>query len=412
MVSEVAPAVPILSVWELTAYLQGMLEDAATLQRIWVTGEVSSAHDHPRGIFFTLKDPDARGVINCVVWQRQRSRLTVLPQVGEQITVLGQVGLYAQRGQYQLTVWQALPVGEGLQALQLAQLREKLRQEGLFDAARKKSLPRYPSTIAVITSPQAAAWGDIQQTLQQRSPGLSILFAPAVVQGRLAPRSIQQAFQRVQQHGSAELVIVARGGGATEDLACFNHEQVARAIAACPVPVITGIGHQRDETLADAVADIIAHTPTAAAEIAVPALSALYQDHQTRQAALIKVTQIALAQAHTHHQTLLQRLQRLHLDKQWRRQQAQVAKLRHRLIWSTQQRFKVAHQHSQALGQTLASLDPEAVLRRGYTLVRLQNGIIATTPESLQVGETINLQWSNGSVEATVTHVDIPGNHA
>ncbi|MEO0532796.1 MAG: exodeoxyribonuclease VII large subunit [Cyanobacteria bacterium P01_A01_bin.123] len=406
IVSTATLKMSMLSVGELTACLQGLIEARADLQRVWVTGEVSSAHEHPSGTFFALKDPEARAVINCVIWHRQRSRLATLPRVGEQITVLGQVTLYAQRGSYQLTVWQAIPAGEGLQALQLNQLREQLRQEGLFDWDRKRSLPSYPNTVAIITSPQAAAWGDIQRTLQQRSPGLSILFAPAVVQGAIAPDSIQQAFGRIEQHGGADLVILARGGGSNDDLACFNDEQVVRAIAACPVPVITGIGHQRDETLADAVADVVAHTPTAAAEQAVPALVALYQAHQVRQAALVKATQSALTQAQVRVQTQHQRLQRLHLDKQWQRQQTQINQLSQRLRRSVNQRFQTARQQTQALNQTLASLNPEAVLRRGYALVRLQNDAIATAPQDINVGEEISLHWSQGLARATVTEID------
>ena len=195
-----------------------------------------------------------------------------MPAVGEQIIVLGSIRLYPARGEYQLSVWQAIPAGVGLQALRFQQLKNRLTAEGLFDDERKQPLPTHPQTIAVVTSPTAAAWGDIQKTLKSRYPGLQVLFSPATVQGEQAPNSIAKAIQRVEKDGRAEVLILGRGGGAVEELACFNDERVVRAIAECSIPIITGIGHQRDESLADLAADASVHTPTAAAEIVVPSL--------------------------------------------------------------------------------------------------------------------------------------------
>jgi exodeoxyribonuclease VII large subunit len=179
----------------------------------------------------------------------------------------GKIVVYAPHGKYQFQVQQVLPLGEGLQALRLEKLRQRLSQEGLFDRGRKKSLPVHPQTIAVITSPTAAAWGDIQRMLLSRYLGLLVLLSPATVQGESAPHSIERAIDRVVVDGRAEVVILARGGGASEDLSCFNSEIVVRAIAECPIPVVTGIGHERDESLADLAADIRASTPTSEATL-------------------------------------------------------------------------------------------------------------------------------------------------
>ena len=263
-----------LSVAGLTAYIQALLEQDNHLNQVWVTGEVSSATRYRSGLFFTLQDPDVKAAVSCVVWNSQLEKLTTLPVQGEQLILLGRIHVHPQRGQYQLIVWQALPAGEGLRALRYRQLRHRLEAEGLFNPARKRSLPLHPRTVAVVTSPQAAAWGDIQRTLRRRYPGLHVLFSPALVQGDQAPVSIVNAIRRVERDSRSDVLILSRGGGAIEDMACFNDERVVRAIADCSIPVIAGIGHQRDETLADLVADVCAHTPTAAAEQAVPQLAA------------------------------------------------------------------------------------------------------------------------------------------
>jgi exodeoxyribonuclease VII large subunit len=259
-----------LTVGGLSAYVQDLLEQDPHLMQVWVLGEVSSANQRSGHLFFTLQDPDGTDTINCVTWRSQRAKLLEDPTPGEQVVVLGRMRVYPQRSSYQLNVVQLLPAGEGLQALRRRQLQARLAAEGLFDPALKQPLPLYPQVIAVVTSPQAAAWGDIQRTLLQRHPGLQVLLAPAIVQGPQAPAAIAAALAQVTRDGRADLVIVARGGGAREDLDCFDHEAVVRAIALCPIPVITGVGHQRDESLADLVADYAAHTPTAAAEVGVP----------------------------------------------------------------------------------------------------------------------------------------------
>ncbi|MGB7378340.1 MAG: exodeoxyribonuclease VII large subunit, partial [Rivularia sp. (in: cyanobacteria)] len=286
-----------LSIAGLTDYIQLLLEEDSILRQVWVTGEVSSANNHRAGLFFTLKDTDGDASIKCITWKSQIPRLAQVPTVGEQIIVLGSIRLYPARGEYQLSVWQAIPAGVGLQALRFQQLKNRLTAEGLFDEERKQPLPTHPQIIAVVTSPTAAAWGDIRKTLNSRYPGLHILFSPATVQGEQAPNSIAKAIQRVEKDGRAEVLILGRGGGAVEELACFNDERVVRAIAECSIPIITGIGHQRDESLADLAADESVHTPTAAAEIVVPSLDDLYNQHCDRVAVLSEVVSYSVKTA-------------------------------------------------------------------------------------------------------------------
>jgi exodeoxyribonuclease VII large subunit len=394
-----------LSVAGLTAYIQELLEQDDQLRQVWVTGEVSSASRYRSGLFFTLQDPDAQAAISCVVWNSQLTKLVTQPVQGEQLIILGRIHVHPQRGNYQLIVWQALPAGEGLRALRYRQLRHRLEAEGLFDPQRKRSLPLHPRTIAVVTSPQAAAWGDIQRTLKRRYPGLHVLFSPALVQGDQAPASIVQAIERVERDGRAEVLILSRGGGAIEDMACFNDERVIRAIATCSIPIVAGIGHQRDESLADLAADICAHTPTAAAELAVPELADLYAEHRERVATLTRTLHHHLLGIQDQQHRLRERLQRVQVNRQIRQELQAIAWMRQRLMQQTSQRMQQATQHCQLLQQKLSTLDPEAVLRRGYALVRQTDGSVARSTSELALGQDLHVQLAQGQIKVRVSEI-------
>jgi len=391
-----------LSVAGVTDYIQELLEQDPQLSRVWVMGEISSANDRGGHIFFTLQDLEGTASIQAVVWRSQRSKLVTLPAAGEQVLLLGQMRVYPARGQYQLSTLQLLPAGEGLQALKRRQLYQRLAAEGLFDEDLKLPLPTYPSRIAVVTSPQAAAWGDIQRTLGQRQPGLQVLFSPAIVQGVQAPQSIAEAIDRVARDRRAELLILARGGGAREDLDAFDDEAVVRAISTCPIPIVTGIGHERDETLADLAADVCAHTPTAAAECAVPHIADLWAEHDDRRQAIQVALQAAM-QLHAKEVTdLRRRLEQLRLDRQ-------LVQERQRLTWQKQQlrqlvqhRLQTAQQHCHYLAQTLQTLDPESVLKRGYAVVKAAGDRVVDAPDQVQVGEQLEVQLARGSLTVEV----------
>ena len=410
-VSLESPQVPAaISVAGLSDYLRSVLEDDPILRQLWVVGEVSSARRHPSGLFFTLKDPENTETVNCVVWRNQISRISTLPEVGEQVVVLGTAKLYPQRSSYQLMTWQVLPGGDGLRALRLQQLRQRLAAEGLFDEAQKRSLPPYPQILAVVTSAQAAAWGDIQRTLRHHHPGLQVLLSPATVQGDLAPGSIVRAIHRVNEDGRAQVLILARGGGASEDLECFNDERVVRAVAECPIPVVTGIGHQRDESLADLVADVCAHTPTAAATISVPALAELAQAHRDRVQQTFDQLSQRLMAAEAELATLRQRLQRLRLDRQVEARSLRLEQLQQRLARNIRFELERQFQRCAAMKEQLATLDPEAVLRRGYALIRDQQHRPITNAEQLEVGDTVYGKLANGRFTATVSTIDLDVN--
>jgi exodeoxyribonuclease VII large subunit len=373
-----------LSIAGLTEYIQTLLEGDSHLRQVWVVGEVSSLKDHASGLYFTLSDSGGGATLQCVAWHNQRSKLVETPQLGVQLLVLGSIRLYAKRGEYKLTVFQSLAAGEGLQALRYQQLRSRLQAEGLFDSARKRPLPSHPQIIAVVTSPTAAAWGDIQRTLSYRYPGLHVLFAPAIVQGEQAPASIAAAIARVNQDSRAEVLILARGGGAVEDLSCFNDEGVVRAIVQSQIPVIAGIGHQRDESLADLAADFSAHTPTAAAEIAVPAHEQLRHEHRQRTMLLKQVLQQRLVQESDHLAQLRGQLERFP---------------------ATSRQLLQATAHCQLLKQKLLALDPKSVLQRGYAAVRQADGKIVRSTANLVPEQELTIELGKGSLKVKITEI-------
>ena len=403
--SDTVPELAPISVGGITAYIQELLEQDGQLRQVWITGEVSSTNHHRKGLFFTLTDPQDKAAISCVAWHGQLEKLAQVPVMGEQVIVLGSIRLYPVRGQYQLTVWQSLPAGAGLLALRYRQLRGFLAAEGLFEEQRKKPLPLHPQTVAVVTSAAAAAWGDMQKTLGQRYPGLHVLFSPAIVQGEQAPASIVKGIERVEKDGRAEVLILARGGGATEELACFNDERVVRAIANCSIPVITGIGHQRDESLADLVADAYAHTPTAAAEQVVPELTTLYAEHQERLQALQRAAKSQLDTVQNRFGRLQSRLQRLPLERQIGQQTQLIGWQKQQLVQLTQKRLQTETLRCKFLQEKLAALDPKAVLKRGYAVVRTEKGAIARSSFELAKEQELLVQLGTGQVKVKVTEI-------
>jgi exodeoxyribonuclease VII large subunit len=396
-----------LTVESVALYIKSALEDDTNLQKIWVLGEISSVSRSAKGTYFTLQDPDSREAIACVVWNSTAERLQTKPQQGEQVLVLANVKTYSLQSRYQLQVIQIRSAGAGLQALRYQQLHDRLAAEGLFDPENKQALPSHPQTIAVVTSPNAAAWGDIQTTLLQRYPGLTVLLSPATVQGDTAPPSIAKAIARVIADGRAEVLILARGGGAVEDLACFNDERVVRAIATCPIPVVSGIGHDRDESLADLAADYAAHTPTAAAETVVPDLTDLAMQHLQRAILAQDIMNGILDRHQTNLQTLQRRLQLIRPDRQLDQAQEKLHWLKQQIIQSIRSHLTQSQSTHDRLQTKLTALDPHAVLERGYAVVRaeLANQGVVRSVEELAIGQTVEIQLGQGKAIAQITEI-------
>jgi exodeoxyribonuclease VII large subunit len=399
------PDIDPISIDRLTSYIEQALLQTPQLRHVWVSGEVSSATHHPSGIYFNLKDKVGKAILPAVVWKSQIPTLETKPQVGMEVLALGRIAVYAPHGKYQFQVQQVLPIGEGLQALKLQKLRQRLSAEGLFDRERKQPLPTQPQIIAVVTSPTAAAWGDIRRTLLSRYPGVFVLFSPATVQGETAPQSIERAIERVVIDGRAEVLILARGGGAIEDLSCFNSEIVVRAISECSIPVVTGIGHERDESLADLVADIRMATPTAAAAIVVPALEDLADEHYARVERLRGAMQRVFVDRQSQLDRLRIRCNRIRPDRQLQLESDRLNRLQQRLRLAISSRLQAAEQEQLRLKERCQALDPSLVLKRGYALVRDNNGAIVRDSDNLAVGSELSIQFGRGQVKVNVVEI-------
>jgi exodeoxyribonuclease VII large subunit len=400
------PDLDPISIDRLTRYIERALLETPQLRQAWVSGEVTSATHHPSGIYFTLKDKVGKAALPAVVWKTQIPELETKPQAGMEVLVFGKISVYAPHGKYQFQVQQVLPLGEGLQALKLQRLKQRLLSEGLFDLERKQPLPTHPQTIAVVTSAKAAAWGDIQKTLLSRYPGVLVLLSSATVQGETAPKSIERAIDRVTLDDRAEVLILARGGGATEDLSCFNSEIVVRAIAECPIPIVTGIGHERDESLADLAADIRATTPTAAAMMVVPEIVDLVDDHLDRLDRVRVTIQNVLVARQNQLSQLRIRCERIKPDRQLDLEADRLKSLQQRLTRAIDGRLQSAQKQQLHLREKCQALDPRLVLQRGYALVRQNNGEIVRDTDRLVIGSELSVQFSKGQAKLRVVEID------
>lgn len=259
----------VYTVSTLNNYIKDMIDSDITLRELFIVGEISNFKAHSSGhMYMTLKDE--KSAIKAVMFKGNASRLKFMPADGMSVIVFGSVSVFQRDGQYQLYIQNMQPDGIGSLTLAFEQLKEKLMKEGLFAAEHKKTLPRYPKTVGVVTSDTAAAFEDIKNVLKRRWPMADILLSPTKVQGEAAVPEIIKAITSLDESGRADVIILARGGGSIKDLWCFNDERVARTIYSCKTPLITGVGHEIDYTIADFVADYRAPTPSAAAEVSVP----------------------------------------------------------------------------------------------------------------------------------------------
>jgi exodeoxyribonuclease VII large subunit len=412
---------------------------------VWVEGEISNYRPAPSGhVYFTLKDAQAQ--LPIVLFRRQATLLRFRPEDGLHVLVRGRVSVYEQRGQMQLVAETMEPVGAGSLQLAFEQLKARLKAEGLFDQARKRPLPAFPRTVAIVTSPTGAVIRDFLNVAGRRHAGLSVLLYPVSVQGEQAPGEIATALSELNQAataqpGFADLIVVARGGGSLEDLAAFNSERVARAIALSRLPVVSAVGHETDFTIADFVADLRAPTPSAAAELITEAQHAVAERLATQSHRLERAARYQLLQARQHlsrvdvsrtqaritsqlHR-LAQRMDELGFRQesaiaaQLRRHQAQVAALATAVLRADpRQRIatararladlstRLAHRldrHVQASSSRLAALDarlhslsPLAVLDRGYALVLDAQGGVVRSAAALTSGDRLVTRVADG----------------
>jgi exodeoxyribonuclease VII large subunit len=385
------------TVSELNKYVRQSLEIDYRLQDLRVTGEVSGFKAYGSGHwYFTLKDAYAQ--INCVMWRSRAERQRFTPREGDAVLAVGHVTLYEARGQYQLDVALLQPTGEGELYRQFVYLKAQLEAEGLFAPERKRPLPAWPARIGVVTSPAGAAVRDILNVIRRRCPLVEVIIAPTPVQGDDAPPQIVAALQAVCAF-DPQIIIVARGGGSIEDLWCFNHEAVARAIAACPVPVVSGVGHETDFTIADFAADQRAPTPSAAAELCTPDQAQLRAEAEALTARLAETmrSQVnAKAWALTARQA---QLRGLSPEAQVRAAQQRLDDLAARAAAGVHYRLALERERWQGLHQGLTNISPLAVLNRGYAMVSQPDGTLVRTVAQVSRGDLLRVRVSDGEFE-------------
>jgi exodeoxyribonuclease VII large subunit len=430
----------VLSVRELNLAAKQLIEGGLPL--MWVRGEISNFVSAASGHwYFSLKDEAAQ--VRCVMFRHKSQYLDFKPANGMQVEVLALATLYEARGDFQLTLEKMRPAGLGALYEAFERLKARLEGEGLFAAERKRDLPLLPKQIGIVTSLQAAALRDVLRTLANRMPGVPVLLYPTPVQGEGAGQKIAQAIRTASQRAECDVLIVCRGGGSIEDLWAFNEEVVARAIAASHIPVVSGVGHETDFTIADFVADLRAATPTAAAQAVVPDRQELrqrlaQQRQHLRRAAIRqfeqRMQQVDYLQRRLVHpaqrirqQTerlgaLQQRLRLAHdyalQQRQWRwsalwqrlrgtspdiaRLQEQQGNQARHLVAAMRRMLDRHDARLPALQQHLQHLDPQQVLARGYSLVRDARGDIVTSSERIALGDRLDITFAQGGAHAVV----------
>ncbi|MEN6531618.1 MAG: exodeoxyribonuclease VII large subunit [Anaerolineaceae bacterium] len=398
----------VFTVTALSNYLRELLETDEILRDVWVRGEISNFSQPRSGhLYFTLKDSEAQ--LRCVMWKSQTFGLRFNPKDGQSVEAHGAMSFYPAGGQVQLYIDEMQPVGEGQLYQEFLRLKARLEAEGLFAAELKRPLPQFPRHIGVVTSPSGAALQDILNTLRRRLPLVRVTLAPTPVQGAEAPAGIVAALQSLNSLPDLDLIILARGGGSIEDLWPFNDASVAYAIRASRVPVISGVGHETDFTIADFAADLRAPTPTAAAELATPITSA------DLAAELLSIQQRLSLSLKNKIASLRQDLL-LAENRLQRHSPAQRVRTYLQFLDETRERLERAMSHYLSQHQLklqnqiarLESVSPMAVLRRGFAIVSdAQTHQLISRRNQTSPNQSIQIQLSDGKVAATISG-DIP----
>jgi exodeoxyribonuclease VII large subunit len=436
----------VWKVTEITRSLRTLIE--SRFASVWIEGEISNLKEAPSGhAYFTLKDADAQ--LRAVMYRRENERLRFQLQDGQAVVCRGRLTVYDKRGEYQLAVDEIEPRGSGALMLAFEQLRERLAAEGLFAAERKRALPLHPSTVGIVTSESGAAIHDLLQVMGRRDPTISVLLCPTRVQGEGAAQEIALAIQRLGRSSRVDVIIAGRGGGSLEDLWPFNEECVARAIVACPVPVVSAVGHETDFTIADFAADVRAPTPSAAAEIVVPAREellarlraltvraarALQRRLSERRALLAGARQRltdprhmlgdrrrtlhdlvtrAHAAARSHDRRSRRRLRELSTELQRRhpaRDVARRAEALHTLRVRSDSLVREAlARHRLTFSRLVAKLDalsPLAILSRGYAILLRPDGRALRDAEEAHEGDRLRVRLHRGALAVRVEGTD------
>jgi exodeoxyribonuclease VII large subunit len=388
----------VFSVKEINRLVRELLEQS--FPSFWISGEISNFINASSGHwYFSLKDDEAQ--VRCTMFKNKNMAADWVPKNGEKIEAKCFIGLYEARGEYQLNIELIRHAGAGLLSEAFNQLKEKLLKEGLFEPSRKKSIPQFPKSIGVITSPTGAAIEDILITLKRRSPHIPIVIYPSLVQGKEAPSAIVKAIETANIRMECDVLILARGGGSIEDLWAFNEEIVARAIVASKIPTITGVGHETDTTIADFVSDLRAPTPTGAAELVTSHSVELIKTIQTYKNQLNKMMVSIIRELMQKIDYLEKRL--ISPRQQIQRQKEQI----HQYIQRINQNMKnILIQYRLNIDKLKLNLDhlsPHAVLSRGYSIITNIDGQIVNNINQLKLDDKIHIQLNHGQADANIS---------
>lgn len=396
----------IFTVGQINRYIRNLLENDFILSSLLVKGEISNFKAHSSGhLYFTLKD--ASGALSCAMFRQDAAGLPFEPENGMQVVVYGHVSLYEKTGQYQLYAEFLEPLGIGALQVAFEQLKEKLAAEGLFDGDFKREIPKNPSCIAVITSPTGAAVRDILQIVKRRDPNVKVAIFPTLVQGEQAAADIVRSLKLVNEWGKADVIILGRGGGSMEDLWCFNDENVARAVFASEIPVISAVGHETDFTITDFVADMRAPTPSAAAELATTPLTERREAFHRLELRLERDVSALLTSCRRRLDLLksrpvmerpLERIYRTMMDMEETQQ---------RLDKEMTNRLMQRAERWQYLTNRLEAASPLAVMSRGYVMAVASSGKLLTSVKQAEVGDRVTLHLQDGKIETNIQEKEV-----
>lgn len=393
-----------MSVRDLTLYIKRLIERDQLLSAVWVKGEISNFKWHTSGhLYFTLKDDTTQ--IKCVMFRSAAQRLRFKPDSGMQVLLGGNVSVFERDGAYQLYCEEMEPAGVGALHLQYEQLKARLQAEGLFDQARKRPLPVLPRRVALITAPTGAAVRDMITVSRRRFPNLHLLLVPALVQGADAPASLIRGLELAGAAPGVDVIIIGRGGGSLEDLWAFNDEGLARAIRASAVPVVSAVGHETDFTIADFAADLRAPTPSAAAEIVVPARAELLAMVDSLKHRMVTVARRLIERKRLRVKGLAERPVLRRPQGRLLQDRQRLDDLVRRLGLASGRYTNKAHQRLAALAGRLDALSPLAVLSRGYCIARDAGGRVLKEAAATAPGEQVEIMLHKGQLRCRVESV-------
>jgi len=393
------------TVTEVTRHIKELLDSNPALGELWIAGELSNWTKASSGhCYFSLKDDNAE--IPCVMWRGAASRLDFAPSVGDWVQGFGSVSVYERGGKYQFYATLLQRTGVGVLWESFLALRERLEREGLFDPSRKRELPPWPHRIGVVTSPTGAALRDILNVLNERFPAVEVVLSPSLVQGIEAPANLCQALERLYGEPKIDVIVLARGGGSMEDLWAFNDEGLARAIARSPVPVVTGVGHETDYTIADFVADLRTPTPSAAAAAVVPDASALMEQIAEKRRRIRTLAEDLLQQRRSDVSRAQRRLDLQTPQRRVNEMWQQLDDATRSLARAARHRLDVIRAGFDGKRARLAALDPSTILKRGYAVVEdADTGLPVARASEASVGQRVNVQLQDGRLGAKVSEI-------